>query len=124
MPVSSPFPIKRPEDDEGFDNTLEGDEERFMTGRDGDHLMCPYQCDLCHFRNIQQRDPTPGRQHKTSFSSNASGGPLWKHFGQENHQRSGQQLEGPNEWKRSGNRWVLTECAPQWGPTLSTTLLG
>jgi hypothetical protein len=28
-----------------------------MQGRNGDHLVCPFQCDLCHFRNIQKRDP-------------------------------------------------------------------
>jgi hypothetical protein len=57
MPESSPFPIRTPEDDEGFDQTLGGEEKRFTMGRNGDHLMCPYQCDLCHFRNIQKRDP-------------------------------------------------------------------
>jgi hypothetical protein len=25
--------------------------------RDGDHLLCPFQCDLCHFRNLKGRDP-------------------------------------------------------------------
>jgi hypothetical protein len=33
---------------------------RFKSGRNGDHLLCPFQCDLCHFRNIQGRDPVPG----------------------------------------------------------------
>jgi hypothetical protein len=30
--------------------------------RDGDHLMCPFQCDVCHFRNIQGR--SPGGDHR------------------------------------------------------------
>jgi hypothetical protein len=60
VPVSSPFPIRRPVDDEGFDQTIEGDEDRFKCARNGDHLLCPFQCDLCHFRNIQRRDPVPG----------------------------------------------------------------
>jgi hypothetical protein len=47
-------------DDEGYDQTVEGDELRFRGARDGDHLMCPFQCDLCHFRNIQRRNPVPG----------------------------------------------------------------
>jgi hypothetical protein len=25
----------------------------------GDHLMTPFQCDVCHFRNIYARDPAP-----------------------------------------------------------------
>jgi hypothetical protein len=28
-----------------------------MEGRNGDNLVCPFQCDLCHFRNIKKRDP-------------------------------------------------------------------
>jgi hypothetical protein len=30
---------------------------RCMEGRNGDNLLCPFQCDLCHFRNIKKRDP-------------------------------------------------------------------
>jgi len=30
---------------------------RFLVGRNGDHLITPFQCPLCHFRNIQYRDP-------------------------------------------------------------------
>ena len=33
------------------------DADRFRTARDGDHLMCPFQCDRCHFRNLEGRDP-------------------------------------------------------------------
>ena len=33
------------------------EEGRFLEARDGDHLMTPFQCDLCHFRNIWKRDP-------------------------------------------------------------------
>jgi hypothetical protein len=29
----------------------------FMCARPGDHLLCPFQCDLCHFRNITKSDP-------------------------------------------------------------------
>jgi hypothetical protein len=30
---------------------------RCTEGRNGDNLVCPFQCDLCHFRNIKKRDP-------------------------------------------------------------------
>jgi hypothetical protein len=30
---------------------------RCMEGRNGDNLVCPFQCDFCHFRNIKKRDP-------------------------------------------------------------------
>ena len=31
----------------------------YVVVRKGDHLMCPFQCDLCHFRNIKGCDPLP-----------------------------------------------------------------
>ena len=33
------------------------DSNRFQEGRDGDHFMCPFQCDECVFVNIQNRPP-------------------------------------------------------------------
>ena len=33
--------------------------EWFCQARPGDHLMTPFQCELCHFRNIYKRDPVP-----------------------------------------------------------------
>lgn len=33
------------------------DKDRFLTARSGDHLVHEFQCDLCHFRNIQNLDP-------------------------------------------------------------------
>ena len=34
---------------------LEDDENRFKEARDGDHLMCPFQCDSCTFYNLKGR---------------------------------------------------------------------
>ena len=56
----NPFPIKLPLDEEGDLQIDERDLDRFKTGRDGDHLITAFQCDLCHFRNIQGRDPREG----------------------------------------------------------------
>jgi hypothetical protein len=28
-----------------------------MEGQNGDNLLYPFQCDLCHFQNIKKRDP-------------------------------------------------------------------
>jgi hypothetical protein len=33
------------------------DKHNYRKARNGDFLMCAFQCDLCHFRNIQKRDP-------------------------------------------------------------------
>ena len=56
------YPIHKLEnEDDGLidDEDIEEEASRFLHARDGDHLMCPFQCDLCHFRNIQKRDPGP-----------------------------------------------------------------
>jgi len=31
--------------------------ERFGFARNGDNYVCPFQCDLCQFRNVRMRDP-------------------------------------------------------------------
>jgi len=46
-----------PEDEDGFVTLKSQDKLRFLVARKGDHLTCPFQCDLCHFRNIQKRNP-------------------------------------------------------------------
>ena len=42
-----------------LESEMESDPLRFKTGRDGDHLMSPFQCDSCTFVNIQKRYPNP-----------------------------------------------------------------
>uniref|UniRef100_A0A7S1V8W6 Uncharacterized protein n=1 Tax=Grammatophora oceanica TaxID=210454 RepID=A0A7S1V8W6_9STRA len=37
---------------------LEDDPDRFKTARDGDFLMCPFQCDACQLFNLKRRYPT------------------------------------------------------------------
>jgi hypothetical protein len=66
---NDPFPVMQVDD---LDDSLMGAEElevddpdRFRVARDGDHLMCPFQCDVCHFRNIQDRDP--GARHEDAL---------------------------------------------------------
>jgi hypothetical protein len=53
------FLIKRQIDEDGVDITALGDEKRFKTARAGDHLMTPFQCELCHFHNIYNTEPRP-----------------------------------------------------------------
>jgi hypothetical protein len=43
-------------DDEGELITSEDEEKQFLEARAGDHLITPFQCDQCHFRNIYKRD--------------------------------------------------------------------
>ena len=50
------FPVKKNSDmEEGFD--LEDDENSFMYARKGDEFMTTFQYELCHFRNIQKKNP-------------------------------------------------------------------
>ena len=57
MPAESdPFPIRLPVDEDGGIVTDEKDKDRFCQGRSGDHFVCPFQCETCHFRNIKGRD--------------------------------------------------------------------
>jgi hypothetical protein len=51
------FPIRMPVDEEGFRVVKSKDLGRFLTARDGDHLISEFQCPLCHFRNIYKRNP-------------------------------------------------------------------
>ena len=51
------FPIVHPQDEDGLVYLGEEDKARFKCERDGDHLMVPFQCDLCHFRNLKGTNP-------------------------------------------------------------------
>jgi hypothetical protein len=58
--ADDPFPVLKPTDleDSLVDPEELGmveDENRFKEARNGDHLMCPFQCDECVFENMQQR---------------------------------------------------------------------
>jgi hypothetical protein len=44
-------------DDDGEELVDPSEASRFKEARAGDHLMTPFQCELCHFRNIMARDP-------------------------------------------------------------------
>jgi hypothetical protein len=51
------FPIKAQVDEDGEVLEDNGLVPRFRQARSGDHLMTPFQCELCHFRNIMGRNP-------------------------------------------------------------------
>ena len=59
-----PFPVQRTLDEEEQEDleTEEKLDQRFQVGRNGDHVMgIPFECDLCHFRNVSLRNPFPHR---------------------------------------------------------------
>jgi hypothetical protein len=51
------FPIAKPMDEDGVLMHDPEDDSRFLQARNGGNLVCPFQCDLCHFRNLMSRDP-------------------------------------------------------------------
>ena len=50
------FPVKKVEEEDGME-LEEEDEDRFMYARRGDSFVNIFQCDVCHFQNIYQRQP-------------------------------------------------------------------
>ena len=51
------FPIRRPTDEDGYVVNIPRDKNRFMFGRAGDQYLTTFQCDVCHFRNVNFRSP-------------------------------------------------------------------
>ena len=51
------FPIKKNVDEDWHILEDPSGKDRFMVSRNRDHLMVPFQCELCHFRNIYGRNP-------------------------------------------------------------------
>ena len=51
------FPIAKTFDEDGLELMDPSGEGRFLKARNGDHLMVPFQCELCHFRNVYGREP-------------------------------------------------------------------
>lgn len=49
--------MKEPEDEDVFVTLKKKDKLRFLVARARDNLILPFQCDWCHFRNINKRDP-------------------------------------------------------------------
>ena len=52
MKQDDKYPIERPQEEDSFDLTVKEDRERYLIARDGDHLIVPFQCDTCNFRNL------------------------------------------------------------------------
>ena len=51
------FHIAYPQDTSGFTQVDNIDEHRFKEARNGDHIMCNFQCDYCIFEMLKQRQP-------------------------------------------------------------------
>jgi len=61
------FPRYTPADEDGFEWHTPEDVLRYTHARDGDHLLTPFQCDLCVFRNLRKRNPIPDSNRDTAL---------------------------------------------------------
>jgi len=57
-PTDITFYHHLPSDESGYIWTTDKDATRHLHARNGDHLITPFQCDLCIFRNLLDRNPT------------------------------------------------------------------
>ena len=55
--VGAMFPIAKLQDKDGLIYLGEEDKARFKCTRERNNLMIPFQCDLCHFRNLKGANP-------------------------------------------------------------------
>ena len=56
---NEPFHINKPTDESGFEQVDTKDITRFIQGRDGDHLLCSFQCEFCLFFTLKGRTHIP-----------------------------------------------------------------
>jgi hypothetical protein len=69
------FPMPAIVDEAGNPWHKEEDRQRWMMqGVEGSHLCIPFQCKLCWYRNIERKDPAPGRD---DLYVHASGKQTW-----------------------------------------------
>ena len=68
------FPRRETEEEEDANDDLDpelvmpaAEKDRYQRGRDGDCWVCPFQCELCHFRNVYRRDPVPESRTDSNF---------------------------------------------------------
>jgi hypothetical protein len=59
------FFVHLPTDEEGCEWGPAEDHIRYRRARNGDHLLTPFECDLCVFRNLQHRNPVPDSPQDT-----------------------------------------------------------
>ncbi len=65
---NSSFPIQTPINEEGHVLDLPSKKDRFKLGRLGVHLRTHFQCNLYHFRNIQEWDLDPNCMNNDTIS--------------------------------------------------------
>ena len=52
------FPIRYLNTEDGFEKD-KSEPGRFLVARKRDHILKTFQCDTCHFENVNKRNPSP-----------------------------------------------------------------
>ena len=95
---------------------IDDDPKRFKTARNGDHLMVPFQCDTCHFVNIQRRFPTDGNAQDQLLLLALRRVNLDSCWARERSTVQANQGEGARYLKQVQMMGVSTDLIPQRGP--------
>eukprot|EP00978_Attheya_sp_CCMP212_P013320 scaffold33445_cov54-Attheya_sp.AAC.2 len=118
-----PFPVQADYDKDG-DIILEpGRKTKFLEGRKGDHLMVPFQCDECHFRNITGRNPTSWKASDSEmleFTRRANLDAFW------DRSRNTVSSNLSDAWRMEnmGKRLGMRPMAPPMGPFPLKDIMG
>ena len=115
VPLGSPYPIRRPVDEDGFENLALGDRDRFVVARNGDPLITPFQCDVCHFRNLQGRDPHGHIEEDRRLLSDIRHANINAFWSREPSTVSSN-LSHAKRMEAIGSWYGLTSVSPQMGP--------
>lgn len=108
------FVVRNDEDEEG--EVIEGTHEDtdYLVGRAGDHLVTPYQCEMCHFRNIFGRDPKAEWMDTRvcQFIRRATLDSFWDR----SSATIGAQVREVRRLVREGEEFGFPDILPQMGP--------
>jgi hypothetical protein len=117
------FPIRRKLDEDGELLEEEDEDVRFQQARAGDHLMVPFQCELCHFRNIMKRDPNYSLATDVELLDTMRRGNLDAFWSREKT-TVGSNLREAARTARTENRYGMPSVTPKMGPWPLTDSLG
>jgi hypothetical protein len=110
-----PFPVRQLIDDDGELVCNVGDEERFRTARNGDHLLTTFQCERCHFQNIYRRSPVryDGVDEEVMYMiRRANLDAFWSR----EPSTVGATLRGAKRMSRTESKYQMPSATPPMGP--------
>lgn len=109
------FPIRHKVDDDGDTVVEEEDKIRFLVARAGDHLMTPFQCEMCHIRNLLGRNPRADKPSDRALKAMIRRANLDSFWSRESSTvRSN--LKEARRMERTMQQYGLPSATPSMGP--------